>query len=93
VVALLTVLLMIGAALAARSVRARPLAFDLSWHVIGAGGGHSSNAPYVLDGTVGQAVADTVILAGPYDLCAGFWCSEWLFVREDVYLPVVLRDG
>ena len=91
-VTLLALLLMIGTALAAGRAQARPLALDVSWYVIGGGGGHSSNAPYVLNGTIGQAAAGTVILAGPYDHCAGFWCWGWLFMRENMYLPVVLRD-
>jgi hypothetical protein len=57
-------------------------------YVIGGGGGHSQADPYVLDGTVGQAVAGTVSNT-PYDLCAGFWCGMGQY---KVYLPLVLRN-
>jgi len=90
--ALVALVLLISTA-AASSVFARPLAFDLNWHVIGGGGGHSEAGDYILDGTAGQPVAGTVILSGPYDQCAGFWCWGWQFERKNVYLPLVLRNA
>jgi hypothetical protein len=61
---------------------------QISRYVIGGGGGHSEADPYVLDGTVGQAVAGTVS-STPYELCAGFWCGMGMY---RVYLPLVLRN-
>ena len=58
-------LLLVGAVLAADG-------YDLSWRVIGGGGGHSSSADYALDGTAGQAVAETAS-GGSYTLAVGFW--------------------
>jgi len=76
-------LLLVGAVLAADG-------YDLSWRVIGGGGGHVeagnhalSTGPWSfgpgtkgsglgLDGTAGQAVAQTAS-GGSYTLAAGFW--------------------
>ena len=58
-------LLLVGAVWAADG-------YDLSWRVIGGGGGHSSSADYALDGTAGQAAAETAS-GGSYSLAAGFW--------------------
>ena len=75
--------------IAAGSALARPLDFDLSWHVIGGGGGHVEAGDYALDATVGQAVAGVTSNA-PYELCAGFWCGMG---RYKVYLPLILRNS
>ncbi len=46
--------------------------YDLSWHTIDAGGGTSTGAGYVLDGTFGQP--DTgVMSSGALQLVGGFW--------------------
>jgi hypothetical protein len=71
------------------AVRASPLALDIDRYVIGGGGGHSEAGSFVLDGTVGQAIAGTVN-SYPYDLCAGFWCGMGGY---KVYLPLVLRGS
>jgi hypothetical protein len=42
-----------------------------------------------LDVTVGQPIA-AVASAGPYHLCAGFWCAANAY---DVFLPLVLWDA
>jgi hypothetical protein len=84
----IAILLLTGTALASNSGT-----LTLEWYVIGGGGGHSAALPYTLDGTVGQAVVGTIILAGPYDHCAGFWCWAWDFERKNMYLPLVLRNA
>jgi hypothetical protein len=78
----ITLLLLTGTALAAGT-----LTID-RW-VIGGGGGHSEAGSYVLDATVGQAVAGVTNNA-PYELCAGFWCGMG---RYKVFLPLVLRNS
>jgi len=62
------------------------LSTDLSWNVLGAGGGHATSASYSLDATLGQP------FVGPSSstaarLSAGFWQD----VGYRVYLPVVLK--
>jgi cell division septation protein DedD len=46
--------------------------FDLGWHVIASGGGHSSSADYALDGSIGQPAVG-VLSSADYRLGAGFW--------------------
>jgi hypothetical protein len=82
----IAILLLAGTAMA-------PNALTLKGYVIGGGGGHIGAPLYTLDDTVGQATVGTVILAGPYDHCAGFWCWAWDFERKNVYLPLVLRSS
>ncbi len=61
--------------------------YDLSWHAIAGGGGHSSSSHYALDGSIGQPVAVTSG-GGNYTLCAGFWCTE---MPQRTMLPVMLK--
>ena len=46
--------------------------FDLGWHVIAGGGGHSSSADYAMDGSAGQPAAGT-LRGGDFTLGGGFW--------------------
>jgi hypothetical protein len=46
--------------------------YDLSWNVIGGGGGVSSGSVYALSGTTGQPGAGAQA-GGAYDLRGGFW--------------------
>lgn len=46
--------LLIAPLLAAGALAGSPTDFDLWWHVIAGGGGHSSSADHALDGSVGQ---------------------------------------
>jgi hypothetical protein len=46
--------------------------FDLGWHVVAGGGGHSSSAEYALDGSIGQPAVGALSSAD-YTLGAGFW--------------------
>ena len=80
-IAALALLLLAGVALAFDG-------YDLSWDVIGGGGGHSEAAPYALDGTIGQAVAGPVSSAS-YDLCSGYWCGG--AAGNNIYLPLIMR--
>jgi hypothetical protein len=61
----------------------------IDWAVTSGGGGHLEAAPYVLDGTVGQAIVGTVSQE-PYSICAGLWCTAGAAYL--VYLPLVLRQ-
>jgi len=63
--------------------------YDLSWHVIGGGGGQSSSAGHTLMGTVGQPLVGAVS-SGSHALCSGFWCGG--VVQYRIYLPLVLRN-
>ena len=62
--------------------------YDVSWHVIGGGGGTSRGGRYALDATIGQPVAATSG-GGAYRLCVGFWCGNVPGWR--LYLPDMLR--
>jgi len=64
--------------------------YDLSWSIIGGGGGHLEAAPYILDGTIGQPIVGQAASL-PYELCAGFWCQ--VAAQYRVYLPLVLRNS
>ncbi|MFL7792653.1 MAG: hypothetical protein AB8I69_10975 [Anaerolineae bacterium] len=64
-------------------------AHDLSWHVIGGGGGRMENGGHVLQGTVGQAVTGSMGSSG-YTSCSGFWCGAESEYR--VYLSLVLGN-
>lgn len=91
--AMAALLLLAGVALAKGSTSA-PLStgYDLLWHVIGGGGRHSQATPYALDGTIGQAVVETVSSDG-YTLCSGFWCGVGAAVVEHkIYLPMVMKN-
>jgi hypothetical protein len=61
---------------------------DISWSVIGGGGGHAENTLYALEGTVGQAIVGQ-ISSVPYKNCAGFWCAWEGF---QLSLPLVLKN-
>jgi hypothetical protein len=56
--------------------------------LIGGGGGSVQQGSFVLQGSIGQAVAGRVLL-GSDELTAGFWGGG---VRYTVYLPLVLRN-
>jgi hypothetical protein len=62
--------------------------YDLSWHVIGGGGGRLEGAGHVMQGTLGQPATGHATSSG-YALCSGFWCDEGGRVFR-VYVPVVL---
>jgi hypothetical protein len=49
--------------------------YDLTWNVLGSGGGSNSGGGYTLNGTLGQPAAGTLNGDG-YILVSGFWSSE-----------------
>jgi hypothetical protein len=97
-VALITLLLVTCLALAVPALRraqdvvlAQVSAnYDLSWHVIGGGGGRMAGTQYTLQGTTGQPVMGPAAGSG-HTLCSGFWCGVGAEYR--VYLPLVLRNA
>jgi len=66
--------------------RDSPLA-DLSWNVLGAGGGRAASASYSLDATLGQPFVGP-ISGTAARLSAGFWQES---AGYRVYLPVVIK--
>jgi hypothetical protein len=62
--------------------------FDLSWQVIGGGGGQSAGGSFTVDGTVGQAVVGSSARSG-YTVDHGFWTGAAIQVR--LLLPLVLK--
>ena len=86
-IAILSVLLLAlwaaGSALAQTSDN-----YDLSWNVLGSGGGATESTNYGLRFTVGQAVVGPAKGTG-YGLGAGYWQAP-AFSR--LYLPLVLRS-
>lgn len=65
-------------------------AFDLSWHVVGSGGGQMGGPGHSIAGTIGQPVVGTMGGSG-HTLCSGFWCDGGA-VEHRIYLPLVVRD-
>ena len=63
--------------------------YDLSWHVVGGGGGSATSAGHALMGTVGQPLTGSMFNSG-HALCSGFWCAGAVAYR--VYLPLVVRN-
>jgi hypothetical protein len=62
--------------------------YDLSWNVIGAGGGHATSATYTLDATIGQPVTD-ISASTSVSLQSGFWVK---FELLRVFLQLILRN-
>lgn len=64
--------------------------FNLEWHVIGSGGGESSSASYVVNGTMGQGVASPPLGDGTaFSVGSGYWVVD---SRTAVYLPVAFKN-
>ena len=63
--------------------------YSISWWTVDGGGGNSSNGPYTLGGTIGQADAQTSS-GGVYVLIGGFW-NESVIRGYRVYLPIILK--
>jgi len=59
--------------------------FDLSWNVIGGGGGSITSPSYLLGGTVGQITG--LSTSTNYKLQAGFWVSDSCGSLPVVHLP------
>jgi hypothetical protein len=77
-------------ALAAPVLAQVSAAFDLSWHVIGSGGGQMGGPRHTIAGTVGQPAIGTMGGSG-HALCSSFWCG--IPAEYRVYLPLVLRSS
>ena len=83
--ALTTILLLAGSALAMSSTNYR-----LDWFtpMTGGGGGPASSASYAVNFTVGQTAIGGAS-SSSYRACLGYWCGavgQW-----QVYLPLILR--
>jgi hypothetical protein len=65
--------------------------YDLSWHAISGGGGHSSGGELALDAGVVQPAG--AMQGGGYQLSSGFWpgAGGAEGALAEVYLPVVLK--
>lgn len=86
VLAALLLLFAAGAAVVAQS----SANFDLSWNVIGNGGGDASSASYAISGTVGQGmVGQTAVDSANFTLNSGYWTAS-SFTR--IYLPTVIKN-
>ncbi len=66
--------------------------YDLSWHVISGGGGHSAAGAYALEGAVVQPVG--AMSGGDYELQSGFWYGVSVppAVTGWAYLPVIVKS-
>jgi hypothetical protein len=84
-VILIVVLLLTGMAY----THAQTGGYDLTWSMIGSGGGVSSGGNYALNSTIGQSAVG-VASSGSYTLVGGFWSGA--VVQYRVYLPMVLRE-
>jgi hypothetical protein len=67
--------LFIGIALflAAFALRSEAQQYAINWYKVAGGGGASSNAPFVVHGTIGQHDASEKLTGGAYTLTGGFW--------------------
>jgi hypothetical protein len=66
--------------------------YSINWWVVGGGGGPITGGGYAINSTIGQPVVGVAKDTG-YELCSGFWCSEFVAVVEyRIYLPIVLRN-
>ena len=82
-------LLIVCALLLATSVWAATNATDLSWNVLGGGGGRLESGSVVVEGTLGQSVAGAVSQS-PFELCSGYWCDTGVSGHQ-IFLPLVRR--
>jgi len=63
--------------------------FDVSWGVVGTGGGDMNSAHFKISSTLGQPTVGHK--SSPhYQTCTGFWCGAVDFVRE-IFLPLILK--
>lgn len=68
--------------------------FSISWWTVDGGGGTSSNGPYAMSGTIGQADAGQAT-GSSYDLVGGFWNGQINGIipnRFQLNLPVMLKQ-
>jgi hypothetical protein len=72
--------------------------YDLSWHVVGSGGGTMSSTNYAMAGTVGQAIAGDVESANYALQSQGYWgpvpqTEPGPEPQYQIYLPLAVRAG
>jgi hypothetical protein len=58
--------------------------------VMGGGGEEVGAGSYTLNGTLAEPVAGDYVLAGDYQLTAGFWAGA--IARGRIYLPVIMNE-
>jgi hypothetical protein len=79
--------------LAMATMAASATDFSLVWRVIPGGGGHSSSADYVLDGSAGQPAVGGLSSAG-YRLGAGYWqaiAAPSPPPGYEIHVPIILK--
>jgi hypothetical protein len=65
--------------------------FDLSWHVVGSGGGESGSAGYQVQGTMGQAITSPPTSDSPgFVVSSGYWVGSLAVGGTTVYLPLIV---
>jgi len=89
-VLLLLLVLVVGTTVLAQS----SAGFDLSWHVIGSGGGASSSASYRVNGTIGQSIANQPAAGGTsFTVSSGYWFVDTGTTGTTLYLPAILKNS
>lgn len=66
---------------------------SLDWFKVSGGGGSSTNAPYGLNGTIGQADAGGALSGGNYSLTGGFWGLLSLVQTTNAPLVCIRHSG
>jgi hypothetical protein len=85
VVALLCVLVLVGAALAQSSMN-----YDLSWHVMASGGSEMESTGHIIQGTMGQVNAG-IAESPSYAMTHGYWYRNP--PQLHLYLPLVTKNA
>lgn len=62
--------------------------FDLTWHVVGSGGGTMTGSGFELNGTVGQSAVSTASGSGD-TVHQGFWQDFMALIRA--FLPMTAK--
>jgi hypothetical protein len=84
----LVIVLLLSLMLVAAAAAQTGSGFDLTWHVVGSGGGRMTGSGYQLDGTVGQvAVAETS--GSGRTVFQGFW-QDFLHLIQS-FLPITMK--
>jgi len=68
--------------------------YSIKWWTVDGGGGTSSNDPYAMSGTIGQADAGE-LTGGSYVLVGGFWNSNINGIIPGYYqlhLPLLIKN-
>ncbi len=64
--------------------------FDLSWHVVGSGGGESNSADFKVQGTIGQSIASPRYAdSADFVVASGYWAVG---TNSTVYLPLITKN-